>query len=269
MNVFEETIHIHKMLEEALEPILQIQDSYSAMLEPIKQIQEMLNNYRIPSQYQLMNEGITQIVNSANEISQEFSIPYKQLTENLLYDLRDAFSAINGLTFPAYDILNALSNGSSFSDDEVFITEDALQTVSEFVDLAPETLESCPETSTKIMSLKEFFLGIFVPILIMLVPMAHTQYLHSLDSLEAEHQQLEETEYQERLIQIENERLETEKQILTYLEQISDSLEGFQESQQLLQESVDVLQQSLTESPSSEDSENEAVDAPDAHSVHE
>lgn len=277
MNAYEEAARIHKMIEETLEPIRQIQDQYSEILEPIRQTQEILNNCWVPYQNlpRLTNENITQIINSVNAINQTFSAPLQQLSENLLCDLREAFSKINNITIHSHDMLNTFSNGVSFSPSGVSITEEALQAVSEFVDLPPETLNDCPEnseTSIKTISLKEFFLGVLIPLLLMFVPMAQTQYLHSLDSLEADRQQLEESEYQERLLQIEEERLENERQLLTYLEQISESLEDLQSDQQILEESVTALQQSLTESlpiEGSADPENEAADALDTHNGYE
>lgn len=273
MSTYDETIRIHEMLEKTLEPIRRIQDQYFEVLEPIRQAQEVLNNRwnQYFSQYQLMNENIIQIVNSVNEMTQAFSVPFQQLTENLLSNLHESFSAINGITSPAYDILNTLSEGITFSPDGVSITEDALQSISEFIDLPSETTEARPETSTKLISFKEFLLDILIPIFAILIPLIQTQHLHRLDALEEERYQLEESEYQERLIQIEEEQLATEQQILTYLEQISNSLEANPGNQQLLEESVNVLQQSLTVSPELEESadpEYEASDVPDIHNVH-
>lgn len=84
------------MLEETLKPIRQIQNQYFTMFDSIRQVQETFNSIFTSYQYQLMNESITQIVNSVNEITHEFSIPCEQLTENLLHNLRDALSDING-----------------------------------------------------------------------------------------------------------------------------------------------------------------------------
>lgn len=270
MSTYDEIVRIHEMLEKTLEPIRRIQYQYSEILEPIRQSQEILStcwDQYLP-QYQLMNESIVRMVNSVYEMTQTFSVPFQQLTENLLSNLHESFSAINGITSPAYDILNTLSEGITFSSDGVSITEDALQSISEFVDLPSETMEARPETSTKLISFKEFLLDILIPIFAILIPLIQTQHLHRLDTLEEERYQLEESEYQERLIQIEEEQLEAERQILTYLEQISNSLEAYPGNQQSLEESVDVLQQSLTASPELEESADPEFEASDVHDIH-
>ena len=147
-----------------------------------------------------------------------------------------------------------------------------MQSVSEVIDLPLESLKSKDKTTLNSMSWQDFWISVLIPIILALLTMWQSKYYHDLDTLNSEHQQLEESEYQERLIEIQKERLEVEQEILFNLEVISNSFEELQEGQQFPEVPLSSLELHPVESPSfqkSADSANKASDGSGTHNESE
>lgn len=87
------------------------------------------------------------------------------------------------------------------------------------------------------VSLKSFYFNVVFPIIVMLLPMIHSQYLHDLDELESRKSFIELEQYQEEHLRIEMKQNTQNEMILDYLQQILDHLSNQEESEQFSDES--------------------------------
>lgn len=207
-----------------------ISPSQQALLESVRAVQTALTNSLTASQdsAKIICDSIISIIDSISETS---ILSYQSVCEALL-DTFESFSETTRLVnTEVYNVLNTLSENLSISEDEISVSDSALQSVSKVIDLPIESINQESNSSSNLMSWQDFLCSILIPVILALLTMWQTKYFHDLDVLNSERQRIEDAEYQERLIKIQTEQLEIEQEILTHLEAISDSLEEFQEDQ--------------------------------------
>jgi hypothetical protein len=205
-----------------------------------------------------INSGILEIT----ERFCEAAINSVSVNQSLLNSISDVIYTFTNSSLVS-DSLGNIFNGITLSENIVTINENAFTELSSLIDLTDEEQEATEKeiesTGKATFDFKHFITVVLFPLLLAIIPMMHTQYLHHVDSLESKRQQLEENEYKERFLEIESERLETEKQILHLMEQLIDSEKEPQSSSEI-QDAALQVPESL---PEAEDNPDESVEPVD------
>ena len=208
------------------------------------------------------------IISITDFISETSSLTCQSVYESCLATIQNISEITKLANDEVYNIFESFFENLSISENEISVSNDDLQSVSEVIDLPLESLKSKDKTTLNSMSWQDFWISVLIPIILALLTMWQSKYYHDLDTLNSEHQQLEESEYQERLIEIQKERLEVEQEILFNLEVISNSLEELQEGQQFPEVPLSSLELHPTESPNFQESADSANKASDGSGTH-
>lgn len=213
----------------------------------------------------LLCESIISITNSISETS---NLTFQSVCETFLGTVQNISEITKLVNDDVYNVFESFFENVSISENKISVSDDDLQSISEVIDLPLESLKLKDKATLNSMSWQDFWISILIPIILALLTIWQSKYYHDLDTLNSERQQLEESEYQERLIEIQKERLEVEQEILFNLEIISDSLEKLQENQQFPEVPLSSLELHLAESPSFQESADSAKKASDGSGTH-
>lgn len=190
--------------------------------------------------------------------------------ESLLKDIDfDAFSnaceklllQVENLTLPSTVSLS-LTDNITVNDNQVTITDDAIETLTDFFDENTEV--PTPPINSK-MSIKEFLINILLPLLCMLIPMVQSSYYHRLDSIESKQAQMQEAEYQKAILELETQHAKELEELNSNINELLQYLETVQDSDLPVvttQSPVSDLQEISPESPVAGETTDDDSDNP-------
>lgn len=229
-----------------------IRNTFSQSIDPLTcSINQILESYNVLFEFQnSINECISAFLcdfskSFTHEINSFLAFYLDNLNKTICNYLQESISSII-FDDTIYKSIHTFLCDISITDHTVVFNTVSLDNISDLIDLSQCPTDNTSEPEKHSMSLKNFLINILLPILALVLPMIQTHYLQNLNSLEEERHHLEEFEYQQRILQIEEEHLETERQILNYLEQMTILLEDQQADQKSLEESLTVLLESGT-----------------------
>ena len=139
-----------------------------------------------------------------------------------------------------------LTQGITFEQEYVTLTDDAVETFSDFL---PEVDTVPADVVKNKMPVRDFIFNYLLPLLALVLPMILDSYFHKLDSIDAQQQQIQNAIYQEQHFDFESRLLEEEliqteeaKKQSDYLQQLIDLLSS--------PEVLEALQEASPEIPS-------------------
>ena len=199
--------------------------------QPCKEISTILNqlNHTYTDAVSSFSETIASVTFAKNMFSEQ----YKVLNDKISSDFTEALCNLCAISLQTLDDSFDSSSNVSFTDVDAFIPNNAFKNISNTIDVPAECIHH-PNTREHFIqiSVKDFLLCILYPLVLAIIPMLRSDYLDSRNALEAEKESLKTESYQERILQLDQDILDTNNQISFYLKQISDTLNNLQESQQ-------------------------------------
>lgn len=207
------------------------QKSLPRVQQPCKEISTILNqlNHTYTDALSSFSETIASVTFAKNTFSEQ----YKVLNDKISSDFTEALRNLYAISLQTLDDSFDSSSNVSFADVDAFIPDNAFKNISNTIDVPAECIHH-PNTKERFIqiSVKDFLLCILFPLVLAIIPMLRSDYLDSRNALEAEKESLKTESYQERVLQLDQDILDTNEQISFYLKQISDTLNNLQESQQ-------------------------------------
>lgn len=232
-KLFKNTSKLDKLINQSqkfhptmLKPLPKIKPAYNKVI-PTNKIQ--LAHASLCKNISLKPMSYTKLAESIFKLPQTYPENINSvLVANKLNSIKQSFIGLSKLSYIKANGLKQLFDGISYSGQHITISADALESVSDMLQLSNEDFPaniSLENKSSISLSLMDFFSSVVLPIFLALITMAHTQYLDNKNSLEQQKHQLKMEQYEERQIQIDEEKLKTDKQILDCLQQLIDSQE--------------------------------------------
>lgn len=172
----------------------------------------------------------------------------KLLSDEIVENLKEAFLTLD---IPDFHM------DYHIQDDYVELSSESVASVSEVLNSQNNTLATAPKQAMPSkMHIHEFITLVLIPLIFVLMQMLQNSYYHKIDALEAQKALIEEREYQEQMLQYEQEQTEALEQISNLLTSLSayyqEDSENSVSSDSLIEESVDL-------SPDSQDDIAEQV----------
>lgn len=203
-----------------------VQQAMDKMSEMFKNITSSLDLITLP---QIEMSKFNQMFENIDYISYVLNSIFEDCTQSIDFDIicNTYTRLIDQLNYSfSYDFSSLFDNISS---DSTYIEIDNA-TVNTLSDFFVKYNEEPPQNLKSKMSIKDFILCILIPFICMLLPMLQNNYYHQLDSAESQKNQLQESEYNAALLEIESQHnAELEKlnnninELLQYLESVQNS----------------------------------------------
>ena len=202
------------------------------------------NDFSYLENLQKLNKELIKALNEQASMQRQLLI---QLSENInvarqqlvlaTQQLADVFEVISQQQNDIHALVASMFQSSEFSnilkgiqicDDSVEISSEASKALGLLIEYPQEE----PRPVKKI-SFESFLVGIMIPVLLAIAGLLQDAYYHRLDALEAQKQQLAESEYMKERLELEAEQTQTLKNIDTTLKNIerylSDSANYYSE----------------------------------------
>lgn len=166
---------------------------------------------------QLIMPSLLKITKAVEVANQQFLLNSQQLV-SILEFISEHQETLFGELSASIDY-SSIFNGIRIHNDSVEISDESSEVLSSIIEYP-----QYKQQPVKKFSLENFVTLILFPLILALLPMLQTSYYHHLDSLESQKQQLAESEYQERLLEIESEYSENIKNLNDTLNNIEQYL---------------------------------------------
>lgn len=201
--------------------ISSLSDSFTALRDSI------CNAFSPLMTPEYMYASLDALSDSANELA---SVLAHSVLENFDYDiLRDSchrlVTHLSVLSLTTYDF-HSLFNNITLNDDYVSITDDAAESI---IDFFKEQEEPIPNISSR-MFIKDFFLVILLPLICTILPMIQNSHYQKLNAIEAQKNQLQESEYREAILNLETQHAKELEEINSNINELLQYLESVQDT---------------------------------------
>lgn len=132
----------------------------------------------------------------------------------------------DNIALPSYD-LSSLADNITIEDDYVILADDAVETLTNVVNINNEVL---PAKIKSKMSLESFLVGVVLPIALLIFQLIYDNYQNKLDSLESQRQQLQDAEYYEAILNIETQQTKELDELNSNINELLRYLESAQDT---------------------------------------
>lgn len=201
---------------------------------------------------QLIMPSLLKIAETVEVANQQILLDSQQLVSILEFisEHRETlFGELSALSAPID--YSSILDGIRIHNDSVEISDESSEVLSSIIEYP-----QYKQQPVKKFSFEDFVVVILFPLILALLSMLQTSYYHHLDSLESQKQQLAESEYQERLLEIVSEHNEN-------IKNLNDTLNNIEQYLSELPNNRSMTATDSTADPESAESKPEIDDVPD------
>lgn len=185
----------------------------------LKSYSEFLKAFSVNYE-QLIMPSLLKITKAIEAANQQFLLNSQQLVSILEFISEHQEALFGELSSLSASIdYSSIFDGIRIHNDSVEISDESSEALSSIIEYP-----QYKQQPVKKFSFEDFVALVLFPLILALLPMLQTSYYHHLDSLEAQKQQLAESEYQERFLEIESEYSENIKNLNDTLNNIEQYL---------------------------------------------
>lgn len=177
---------------------------------------------------------------------------YNLFSERITENIQKCFQILSDSSSVGSNDYNDLISNTNFSSTSVSFPIESAEKIITSSNLKCSFKSTNSKNSTVSLSSIDFFITVFLPILLSIFQMMHSQYLSDSSSIESANMHTETISQQEQIIDIESEQLRVQEEIANHLHDISISLDKISSDPEFLEDSAPIFQNSKAISPSRE-----------------
>lgn len=177
---------------------------------------------------------------------------YNLFSERITENIQKCFQILSDSLSVGSNDYNDLISNTNFSSTSVSFPIESAEKIITSSNLKCSFKSANSKNSTVSLSSIDFFITVFLPILLSIFQMMHSQHLSDSSSIESANMHTETISQQEQIIDIESEQLRVQEEIANHLHDISISLDKISSDPEFLEDSAPIFQNSKAISPSRE-----------------